>query len=298
MVDEADQLDGYVLPPVTSLPPRNLTRPIRPTPRPENGRDEIHERRHMADRPRLLLVGHDASRSGAPVTLLRLLRWLRAGDHADVSVVLDRPGPLLADYRRLAATQVLDGRVAALVAGVGRSLDIMESVPTGVVTSVEPARLVRQRRHVVADVVLANSLASLSTAVSITPPRTRLVCWVHELDHVAERVCPRRAALRAAALERVDHFLAAGPAVERMLVRRWGIPPEAVSVVGPLLESTDEFDSSSGAVRRHLGVDGPIVMAVGASTRRKGCRPVRRPRGQPRRPPVTADSGVARGASE
>jgi hypothetical protein len=56
---------------------------------------------------RLLFVGHDASRTGAPILLLHLLGWLKANSDVSFRILLGDGGPLEGDYRALAPTWVL-----------------------------------------------------------------------------------------------------------------------------------------------------------------------------------------------
>lgn len=55
----------------------------------------------------MLCVGHDASRTGAPKSLLRFLRWLRANTDLTFAVLLGHGGPLEREYHQLASTRVL-----------------------------------------------------------------------------------------------------------------------------------------------------------------------------------------------
>ena len=66
---------------------------------------------------RVVVVGHDASRTGASIVLLAALRWLRA-ERVDVElqVVLLRGGPLEAEFSQLAPTRVPAGVAGALAA--------------------------------------------------------------------------------------------------------------------------------------------------------------------------------------
>ena len=52
---------------------------------------------------RVLVVSHDASRTGAPMVALLIARCLVAGGH-DVAIVSQRPGPLMADFGAVAST--------------------------------------------------------------------------------------------------------------------------------------------------------------------------------------------------
>ena len=60
----------------------------------------------MIDVPRVVLVGHDASATGAPLTALAFARWAAASGAADVEVLLDRGGPLAAGFEAIAPNHV------------------------------------------------------------------------------------------------------------------------------------------------------------------------------------------------
>lgn len=52
----------------------------------------------------ILFVSHEASRTGAPIYLLHLLRWLRAKTNLQLRVLLGRGGPLESKFRAVAET--------------------------------------------------------------------------------------------------------------------------------------------------------------------------------------------------
>src|SRR5687767_11729030 len=60
-----------------------------------------------APSPRVVFVGHEASRSGAPIVLLYLLRWLRENGAVNAELVLPKGGPLVGSYRELVPTSVV-----------------------------------------------------------------------------------------------------------------------------------------------------------------------------------------------
>ncbi len=217
----------------------------------------------------MLFVGHDASRTGAPIVLLSLLRW--AKEHADesFSVALVRGGPLTPDYEALATTTILDGPFSRAVHRVESGL---RSV--GLRVAVPPPRVAGPRGSR-PDIVVANTLSSLADAARLVRRRRadpRLVCWVHELDGVADRVLPADPAARAGLLERVDAFIAVGDAVVEMLVGRTGVPEAKVTSVPEFIEAPDRsaIDVASGRRRLGLEPDRPTVLSVGALNRRKG----------------------------
>ena len=73
---------------------------------------------------KLLFTGHEASRSGAPLILLRLMQALRERTGAELFLILERGGPLLEDYQRIAHVIVNQNEMLYLSSGpdLGRLL--------------------------------------------------------------------------------------------------------------------------------------------------------------------------------
>jgi len=223
---------------------------------------------------RVTFVGHDASRTGAPIVLATLLRWLADHERAEARLLLDRGGPLLEQYRRILPTAVLaTGRPALVQAARGvRSLRRPSRTPGD---PLAPLRALELRRHPAGDLVVANTLAALPTASALArraTPAARLVCHVHELDGVATRLLPQDGPARQRLLDGVHRFVAAGADVARMLVERLGVDPGRVATVAPCIDVSMPSAGSVDRLRRELtgGTDRPVVLAVGAMVRRKG----------------------------
>lgn len=205
----------------------------------------------MSGPPSVLLVGHDGSRTGAPAVAERWLAWAVGTGAIEVGTWLAEGGPLLDAYSALGPARV-GGRCQQL----GRSLVAAATHPSLVRLGHRLARPTSPLPG--APIVLANTLAAWSRAVAVTP-RSRLVLWVHELDHVADRLVPE--AERSRLLARTDHVLAVGPRVEAMLLERWRVPAAKVSMVP---SSSDPPDGSHPPAGPHQ------VVGVGSLTARKG----------------------------
>src|SRR5262249_30196627 len=79
-----------------------------------------------AGRRKLLFVGHEATRTGAPRILLALMEAFERLTDAELFLVLERGGPLLDEYRRVA--HVLVNRHGVLYGpSLRRLLDRIES---------------------------------------------------------------------------------------------------------------------------------------------------------------------------
>jgi len=52
----------------------------------------------VKDGKKVLFIGHDASRTGAPLLLLELIKWLTSNSSVKPSVLLKQGGELEAEY--------------------------------------------------------------------------------------------------------------------------------------------------------------------------------------------------------
>ena len=207
----------------------------------------------MSGRTEVLVVGHDASRTGAPMAALRWLRWASDTGSVDAAVWLERGGPLLPAFAAAAPTKVATGvrqRVAREALARRGGAPWVERAAGRLAPATHPFGR--------SPVVVANTVAAWARAAA-TRDRSRLVVWVHELDHVADRIVAR--AERDRLLAATDHLLAEGDRVATMLVARWRVPSGVVSTV-PSFADAPPSDAAPGP--------GHHVVAVGSLTPRKG----------------------------
>ncbi|MGN6695586.1 MAG: glycosyltransferase [Aquihabitans sp.] len=213
----------------------------------------------MTAPPCVVLVGHDASATGAPLASLAFARWARANGAAEVEVFLDRGGPLVDAFGAVAPTHVRGraaGEVVAAADALGR-LAVGRWVRRGALLTARPARSTDAT-------VVAASTAAWRSAAALARGGRRLVLWLHELDGVADRIVTP--VERAALLEVTHHIVAVSPGVATMAVDRWGVAPERVSVVASFVDvpATDAPPGSADAP------SSATVVAVGSVVPRKG----------------------------
>ena len=114
--------------------------------------------RHANRRTRLLFVGHEASRTGAPGILLKLVQHFHADGDIDCVSVLDQDGPLTAEHARVSHTVVPAHHRLRIYAGeIGKAqlfaeLDgLMEQLadnpPSGVFCNSSEVRLYAEYFH-------------------------------------------------------------------------------------------------------------------------------------------------------
>jgi glycosyltransferase involved in cell wall biosynthesis len=217
--------------------------------------------------PKILFIGHSASRTGAPIILLNLLQWLRGNTADEFDLYVTETGPLLADFRAIAKTEVLrrepslGGRLVRRLVGHGR-WEVMHDRAF--------ADQVRSRGYQVAYV---NTIAPKREIVALTHTRIPVICHVHELDF-SMRYWLGKDGL-APLIPGIAHFIAASVAVRDHLVDHWGVAESKVSVVHEFISLEQGLVDRRDArrrVRESLGLsdDDILVGNCGTLDWRKG----------------------------
>lgn len=220
---------------------------------------------------RVTVIAHDATRTGAPIVLLRLLGAPRPED-VEVEVVLRRGGPLVDDLAaRCDSLTVLEPGPGRGRAGtVAAALDQLGRDRAGAAVRAGAGRARRGRRPA-PDVVLVHGAGGAMLLDTVPTAGARLVVHLHELELGLARSLPGAAA--GDLLGRADQVLAVSTPVAD-LARAAGARADAVSIVpgvvadGPPARS----DVADAALLFALAgaVDGPVVMGIGSPGWRKG----------------------------
>ena len=189
---------------------------------------------------KILFVSHAANRTGAPLVLLELLRFLQRDSTHTLQILSARPGPLDEEFALWATplSRSAAFRRANLLAGAARRTNELnwprKNQLVALVRFMERLNLRDARRAARTfqdvDLIYANSAASGDAVRALSPLLKRgakLVVHVHELAWVIEQNQSRWNFLRA----RGDFFIAASNAVRDELIQRQGIAPERVETV-------------------------------------------------------------------
>ncbi len=220
-------------------------------------------------RPRVAFVIAEASRTGSPLLLLRLLAWLRSEDAVDSEVLCWRGGPLVDDLATVADVRVLapaQRRTILETAAVGAG-ELGLAAMSRLIDSLRLAIGLRNRPA--ADLVYLNGVPSF-VALPHLGAAGAVLGHVHELEFALERSLP---AGQEGLLHRPDRFVAVSQAVADNLVEGHGVERALIAVHhGFVDDERPTPTATTGDLRRRLGIpaDVPVVGAVGDMTWRKG----------------------------
>ncbi len=210
----------------------------------------------------MLFLGHGADRTGPPMFLAHLQRWLATHDDLAFATVLTRGGPLLEDYRRWGEVRVLDARWSLpRIAQQGLARVGLDGPSASL-------RRLRDRTHLrgwgpIPLVYLNTASPATLRVLAQVPATATVVAHVHELE-VALRY-QLDATERALLLDRPTRFFAASQAVADNLAERHGVDPGRIEVHHEFVEPVAPVTGADRAAARHaLGLDPEAFVVVGS----------------------------------
>jgi glycosyltransferase involved in cell wall biosynthesis len=217
----------------------------------------------------ILVLVHEAGRTGSPISLLRTCRAMSSRHEVRFTFVVGRSGALLNDFRSL-------GDV--VVAPYGRFEYWAERLAEKPAThGAASAALTRRRRYALRkalfahDVVWCNGIVNgVLLADAHAAARAPVVCHVHELPRFLHRYTASSAV--DATVRLTERWIACSQAVEEMLTTQFGVPVSRIVVVPEPLPSDFGYPADPVAGRRalHVDDDAVVVLASGTTDERKG----------------------------
>src|SRR5712691_12762218 len=217
-------------------------------------------------KPRVLFVSHEASRTGAPILLLRFLRWLRVNTSIEFEVVLRRGGELSREFADLAPVwhaEPSDGGLAHATMRVARRLGLTPLPDDRVVR-----RMVREMAKRRFSLVYSNTVANGAFVSRLMTLGCPVLTHVHELESNIRRVGDENLRLVKSQTAR---YLACAEAVKSNLILRHGVEPDRIDVVHGFVEIRDAdatlVAQARARVRSELGIseDARVVGASGTT---------------------------------
>ncbi|MCH2203697.1 MAG: glycosyltransferase family 4 protein [Fuerstiella sp.] len=220
----------------------------------------------------VLFLGHDASQTGAPIVLLRMLRWLRENTDLSFSVVLGRGGPLESDYRKVADTKVYYAATRTephLLSALLRVPGLRRIIGYSHRRLLKMFLWFRKPR-----MIYANTAATGDMLAFFDLPQVPTVTHVHELEVALRTLVGLPQFSRI--IRHTNQFLAVSQAVRQNLILNHNISDDDIDMVPEFLpvgehSRTDCENARLNFIKRFgLPNDAFIVGASGTPGWRKG----------------------------
>src|SRR5438477_6804461 len=135
----------------------------------------------MENSQKVLFIGNDASRTGAPVLLLELIKWVGTHSSFQPSVLLKRGGEIERDYHAIAPTRCLAEENEKLNRRVHRQ--VLRRLRLSRIRQLNLASLYPPEEY---PVVYANTIDVCDIAMQLAGPARSLVQHIHELSYTTD----------------------------------------------------------------------------------------------------------------
>ena len=208
---------------------------------------------------------HSASRTGAPILLLKLLSYIRQNELFSFSIIIKQNGPLVSDFVQFGETLVLPSRYEPVYKGNG----IVTSIRNRFAFAKQKKRFDQNinRLAASADIVFINSIASAGMLHYLSSFKGKMISYVHELEFgIKYNAAPSDVQML---MKATDLFLVPCAPVGRNLVEQYDVPEGKITRLRYPMEpkSITPVD-----IRKMINVpvDTFIVCACGTTDWRKG----------------------------
>jgi glycosyltransferase involved in cell wall biosynthesis len=227
--------------------------------------------------PRILFITPAATRSGAPIVMLHLIRWLKQHADLEMSAVLLSDGAMAADFRELMPTQIFreyERPPVAILRWLRRRPIIARRR-----LAARVARCKMAVRDWPPDLVFCNSAVSAEVLDALGPFACPVLTSVHEMEHVLRSIdwIPGGTVMEVLA-RHTTHYIGCSVAVRDNLVVRHDVSANRVSVVYESIPTAEfrpragELSQATLALLKMLGIPegARVIGSVATVEWRKG----------------------------
>ena len=213
---------------------------------------------------KILFIGHDATRTGAPKLLFNLLSYAKERKKSTIRILLRNSGPLAGEFRQIAPTKTyfIQGRTQALT-NLLRLNRLAQSFRIKI--------LLRQYKKEKFDLIYSNTIVNGDVLQALSELNCPVVTHVHELGTIIDSFGEENWEL---VKQHTDHFIAGSNAVQEHLVSGRGVAREKIDVVHEFVPAFPEISipDSRNEIRNRLGIplNAFLVCGSGVCEHRKG----------------------------
>jgi glycosyltransferase involved in cell wall biosynthesis len=178
----------------------------------------------MSQSKKVLFLGHDASRTGAPLVLLEVIKWLK--DHSSIQphLLLKQGGSIGSTYEDICPVRYLAKEFDHLNGGLIRRG--LRKLRLATVRQPEVASLYPAAEF---PVVYANTVVTCDLAMQFAGPGRRIIQHIHELAYSTQYFNLVDALKRS--VPSTFAYIAVSDSVREYLVKTIGVPPEKIRVI-------------------------------------------------------------------
>ena len=216
---------------------------------------------------KIIFISHDASRTGAPIVLLHLLKWLKANSNIEFITIIKNPtGPLLEEFNKVSKVythksnkyhpdsslkSILKRRIKKILKPFSAP-----SISSKALVDFSPS-IVYGNTVVTCDIAL-----DIQNYFSVKP---KVICHIHELDIAIDKYFGKK---KFDALKhKVDYFIAVSEAVKKNLLVNHHIKPANIFLVKEFIPAK-EYSSlpQEHIIKSQMGFQETDTILMGCGT--------------------------------
>jgi glycosyltransferase involved in cell wall biosynthesis len=213
---------------------------------------------------KILFVSHEASRTGAPIVLLHLLRWLKANTSLEFVILVKWPGELLSEFEAVGPTYTfqfpypsLKGFKSKLVGNWNTYIGI-------------PQYYSKLKKELVAHnigLIYANGIGTGVLLNFLEFLHCKVICHIHELEIGIQANGKENLAYIKKC---TSHYIAVSKAVKHNLMRNHFIEESLISLVYEFIPQREIVSDRKLLTEYHIPDKAFVVGAAGSADIRKG----------------------------
>jgi glycosyltransferase involved in cell wall biosynthesis len=178
---------------------------------------------------KILFINHSAARTGAPIMLFHLLKWLKDEKRLRFDVLSLKNGELLEDFTSVCVNHFYRKKNNALIARGSRFIGAKMRASSGEKLFYPESKLksIAKGQY---DLIYSNSVVSIPSGNFIkkhSSKTTKFLVHFHELNIVINQYCPELNKY----IPNIDVVIAASKSVKNNLISNWRFTENSINVV-------------------------------------------------------------------
>jgi glycosyltransferase involved in cell wall biosynthesis len=211
---------------------------------------------------KLLFISHDASRTGAPILLLNLLKELKSTTEYSFDIIFRDGGPLFSDFKQLATCYIWNKTYSWK--SILKELLFRQSLAK-YKSNRDKKRYLNKVESNFYQLVYSNSVKSADVLVEITEnAEPRIIQHVHELEYMIRTFCDPEAFQKS--IRRTSKFIAVSKIVQENLIQNHKVSKDKIEIIHAFVPNEIEIKKSRQQIRKELMFEQEDFVVVGSGT--------------------------------
>jgi glycosyltransferase involved in cell wall biosynthesis len=211
---------------------------------------------------RIVFVSHDATRTGAPILLLSIIKWFKENTALKIGIILIREGELLDQFSKLGDVLVVNkqGRSS------GRKVfnAFLNKYGATIRDRAHTSRMSRFLHKFKPDLIYANTAVSTAFLGKFNLIKDYVVlCHMHELEVAINEFAGKEAFMTA--IPYVTRFVCVANSLKENLEKNYGVSPEKIDIVPEPIEVIETF-TDKNLIRNELQLPDNAFVVIGSGT--------------------------------